>query len=247
MFRALALALLLTGCATTPAASTVEATLPPIPTTIAFEGLYGGSAHRSRYPGVPPDTTELRRWRVPDVMLDPHADGTRVEPWTFELLQDALGTYGVTLHAVVDPPASDEVQPTMELRHVDFASGTDAFPVLVRADGDTLRLTLRRGREESLCDDELHVDLGFVILRGALLRLHDGSISAMFDQFNLVEAAGEGRVTAPLPTTDDPRFCAELQALLDESEVFAPNDRVFVAAARVALESALAPLFRESP
>lgn len=247
MLRALALAALLTGCATTPSAATTEAPPPPVPTTIAVEGLYGGSAHRSRYPGLPPDATELLRWRVADAMLDPHAEGARVEPWTFELLQDALNTYGVTLHAAVEPPASVEVAPTMDLRHVDFASGTDAFPVVVRDDGDTLRLSLRSGREESLCDEELHVDLGFVILRGTLLRLRDGAISAVFDQFHLVDAARPEPIVAPLPTADDPRFCAGLQAALDEAEELEPTDRVFVAAARVALDAALGPLFGPSP
>lgn len=249
MFRALAaLVLLVAGCAGTRATAPTEAPAPPptTNTTVAFESLYGGSAHRSRYPLVPPQD-ELLRWRVPDAILDPHAENAPVEPWTFELLQNALGVHGVTLHGPVSPPPTGADAPTMELRHVDFASGTDAFPVVVRTDGDVLRLFLRSGREQSLCDRALHVDLGFVILRGTLLRLQDGAVSALFDQFHFVEAAGPARLAAPLPGTDDSRFCAALQALLDGAEELEPTDGVFVGAARVALDAALGPLFRAEP
>lgn len=240
------------GCATARS-TTRDAPEAPVETTttsIDFSALFGGSAARSHYLDLPDDPSWLARLLVSNEFLDPHSDDAPTEHWTLEMLQSGLAERGTTLHAPVAPPPPPETAPTAELRAATFASGTDRFPVLVRQDeGDVLRVTIRSSdKQTSLCGPKLDVELGFVILRGTLLRRSDGFVAAVFNQFTLADAIEPTRVPVDLPTSrDSPLFCERLQVVFDEHRALRVTDSMFVQAATRTLKVGLEPLYRLSP
>ena len=233
---ALGLALVLAGC---PRAGSETAPDPPPTETVnvSIAGLFGGAAPRSRYVSLD-DPGWTRRILLPQSALDPHAEGAPFEPWTLEMFESSVRGLGGRLHgdAGLDPARA----PTAELRPVHFVSGTDRFPLLVRAGEDGLVLLLRsEPEEESACPKELDVELGFVFLRATVLERATGEIGAVLDHFTLVEGPEVTAFSVELPISEGLR-CAALQSLLNELEV---NDAQFVEAARRTLDSVLPPLF----